>query len=76
MMQHDPPKYISFEAPKEMLATQENIHINLRHTTMKIPPVDQPAHDVALALDAQLQKAVSSSQNITVKIATAQVMSE
>jgi hypothetical protein len=72
-MMQQPPKYSSFEAPKEMPARQENIHINLVcHTTMKTPPMDQPALDVAL--DAQLQAAVSSSQIITAKKATVQVV--
>jgi hypothetical protein len=67
-----------FEAPAEeqhgrkLLATQENIHINLRHTTTKTPRMDQPALDVAL--DTQLQEADASSRIITAKKPTMQVM--
>jgi hypothetical protein len=52
---------------------------NPRHTMMMkpTPPMDQPALDVLLALDAQLQEAiVSSSRIITAKKTTMQVMSE
>jgi hypothetical protein len=40
------------------------------------PPVDQPALDVLLALDAQLQEAVSSSRIISAEKVIMQVMSE
>jgi len=41
------------------------------------PPMDQPALDVLLVLDAQLQEVVvSSSRIVTAKKATMQVMSE
>jgi hypothetical protein len=52
---------------------QEKIYPNLRHTmlTNTTPPLNQPALEVLLAVDAQLPETVSSSsQIITAKKAT------